>query len=157
MNRILALMAFGAATSIAACAPHASVPVSTSDAEHAPKNDVATDLVDGAASEKPSVESLTIDFVSGSTVLSPTANEQLDGASRLYRDAKPAVMIVSGHSDKTGHEFDNLILSAHRAAIVKKGLVDRGVPAERLQIVAVGEAEPVADVEAKRSAVVTWR
>ena len=89
--------------------------------------------------------------------LSPRANSQLDGASRLYRDARPEVMIISGHSDKTGREFANLVLSARRADVVKKALVDRGIPAERLQIVAIGQAEPVANVSPSRSAVVTWR
>lgn len=106
---------------------------------------------------KPSQESLTIDFDEGGIALSPVASTQLDGASQLYRDAGPEVMIISGHSDKTGREFENLILSARRAAVVKKALVDRGIPAERLQIIAIGEAEPVAKSLASRTAVVTWR
>jgi len=52
----------------------------------------------------------------------------LDGAARLYRDAKPEAMIIVGHSDKTGEEFANLILSGRRADAVKKALVDRGIP-----------------------------
>ena len=104
-----------------------------------------------------SKESLTIDFTSGRARLSPAAVAQLDGAARLYRDARPEVMIVSGHSDKIGPEYANLILSAQRAAVVKQALVDRGVPPERLQLVAVGEAEPTPATEASRAVVVTWR
>ena len=106
---------------------------------------------------KPADESLTINFDTAGATLSPQANSQLDGAARLYRDAHPEVMIISGHSDKTGQEFANLVLSARRADTVKKALVDRGIPAERLQIVAIGQAEPVASVPPSRSAVVTWR
>jgi OmpA-OmpF porin, OOP family len=105
----------------------------------------------------PSVESVSIDFRGGSATLSAEALAQLDGAARLYRDAKPEVMIVTGHTDKTGQEFPNVILSARRAAAVKQALADRGVPTDRLQIVAVGEAEPVPGVPPSRTAVVTWR
>lgn len=109
------------------------------------------------AAAKPADESLTIAFDTAGTTLSAEAKSQLDGAARLYRDAQPEVMIISGHSDKSGEEFPNLILSARRADAVKKALVDRGIPAERLQIVAVGEAELVPTAPPSRSAVVTWR
>lgn len=109
------------------------------------------------AAAKPADESLTINFNTAGATLSPEANSQLDGAARLYRDAKPEVMIISGHTDKTGDEFSNLILSARRAVTVKRALVDRGIPAERLEIVADGEAERVATITPSRSAVVTWR
>jgi outer membrane protein OmpA-like peptidoglycan-associated protein len=105
----------------------------------------------------PKVESLTIEFGSGGASLTRTAQAQLDGAARLYRDARPTVMIVSGHSDKVGPEFPNLLLSARRASVVKRALVDRGVPDDRLQLVAVGEAEPTPSSSAGRVVVVTWR
>ena len=110
-----------------------------------------------APTTKPSDESLTIAFKEGGAALSPEANQQLDTAARLYRDAKPEVMIIAGHSDPIGQEFQNVILSARRANLVKQGLVDRGVPADRLQIIAIGAAEPVVGVAPTRSAVVTWR
>lgn len=106
---------------------------------------------------KPATESLTISFNEGTYGLSPQANAQLDTAARLYRDGKPEVMIVSGHTDATGNEFNNVVLSAKRANLVKHALVDRGIPAERLQIVAFGSAQPDANVAPSRSAVVTWR
>jgi OOP family OmpA-OmpF porin len=109
------------------------------------------------AAPKPSVESVAITFDPAVAALSATANSQLDGAARLYRDAHPEVMIVSGHTDKTGTEYSNLILSARRAEAVKQGLIDRGVPPERLQVVAIGQAEPVPTVTASRQAVITWR
>ena len=106
---------------------------------------------------KANPESLTISFNSGGATLSQQADQQLDTAARLYRDAKPEIMIVSGHSDAVGQEYSNLLLSAKRADIVKRALVDRGVPADRLQIVAIGAAQPVPGVPPSRSTVVTWR
>lgn len=105
----------------------------------------------------PSVESLTIDFREASATLTPDALSKLDGAARLYRDAHPEVMFVAGHSDKSGGEFYNIMLSARRAANTKQALVDRGIPAEKLQIIAIGEAQPIPTIPAIPSAVITWR
>ncbi len=144
------LLILSSASVLAACAqPQSSLPKPVAQA---PISDPA-----GQAVAKPADESLTIGFAMAGATLSPEANSQLDGAARLYRDARPEVMIIAGHSDKLGEEFANLILSARRADTVKKALVDRGIPAERLQIVADGMAERVPGVPPSRSAVVTWR
>ena len=100
---------------------------------------------------------MTIDFPTDKATISPAAGKQLDGAARLYRSAKPEVMFVTGHSDPSGQEFPNLVLSARRAEAVKQALVDRGIPAAQLQIMADGTAQPVPGVTPERSAVITWR
>jgi outer membrane protein OmpA-like peptidoglycan-associated protein len=151
MKFIGLLASLGLASLMVACS--ASLPTASNAAAAAPP--VAADPA--AKPAKPSDESVAIAFDPGASKLSPEADRQLDGAARLYRDARPEVMIVSGHTDKTGSEFGNLILSARRAEAVKQGLVDRGVPADRLEVVAIGEAEPVPAVPASRSAVITWR
>ena len=138
----------------AGCSGPAARPPSTPEAPPAPAPTASLPVQPAA---KAADESLTIDFATADSSLSTTANQQLDGAARLYRDAKPEVMIVYGHSDKVGAEYSNLILSAVRADTVKRALVARGIPAERLQIVAVGAAEPTPTVRADRTAVVTWR
>ncbi len=144
------IVALGFASLATACASSVPAP--------APPQSVASNPPAAAAAKpKASAESLEIAFDPAKAVLSDEANAQLDGAARLYRDAQPEVMIVSGHTDKDGNEFTNLILAARRAEAVKRGLVDRGVPADRLQIVAIGEAEPVPTVVASRSAIITWR
>jgi outer membrane protein OmpA-like peptidoglycan-associated protein len=127
-------------------------PVSTAIAPVAPNP--ASDSTKPAAK---SVESLTIAFPEASTTLSSEALSQLDGAARLYRSAQPEVMFVSGHSDPTGDEFGNIVLSARRALKTKAALVDRGIPADKLQVVAVGSAQPIPTVPAVPSAVITWR
>jgi len=110
-----------------------------------------------AAAPAPSVESVTIDFPSDKATISSDAGKQLDGAARLYRSAKPEVMFVTGHSDPAGQEYPNLVLSARRAEAVKQALVDRGIPASQLQIMADGTAQRVPGVTPERSAVITWR
>ncbi len=104
---------------------------------------------------------LVIAFASGSHALSPVARAQLDLAAGLYRDAHPHVMFAAGHSDATGGEFGNLVLSARRGMVVKQALMARGVPADRLLVRALGASEladPGAPAGAQnRRAVVTWR
>jgi outer membrane protein OmpA-like peptidoglycan-associated protein len=149
------------AGSLAACSHVSPTPPAQNATIVQPAPAVATGAVSvapaTASPPKALNESLTISFSDASTTLSPDAQSQLDGAARLYRDAGPEVMIVSGHTDRSGAEFQNILLSARRAEKVKQALVDRGVPSDKLQIVAIGEAEPVPGVQPSRSAVVTWR
>jgi outer membrane protein OmpA-like peptidoglycan-associated protein len=102
-----------------------------------------------------------ITFPEGSATLTASANQQLDLAARLFRDANPVVMFAAGYTDRSGEEFSNLLLSARRAQAVKQGLAARGIPPDRLLIQAFGESElaNTADPLAaeNRRAVITWR
>jgi outer membrane protein OmpA-like peptidoglycan-associated protein len=87
-------------------------------------------------------DSLSILFDSGSAAVSPEGQRVLDQAARTYRDGKPIIMVVSGGSDSTGSAAANLHLSQVRADNVLQGLVARGIPVERFQVLAKGETEP---------------
>ena len=52
---------------------------------------------------------------------------------------------IRGHTDNTGSESYNLILSERRAKVVKDYLVANGISAERLSFNGIGETEPIAD------------
>ncbi len=102
-----------------------------------------------------------ITFPTGGATLTPEAQKQLDVAARLYRDAHPVLMFTSGYTDRTGDEYQNVLLSAKRAEAVKRALVARGIPADRLLIQALGESE-LADTSdpdnaQNRRVVITWR
>ncbi len=104
---------------------------------------------------------ITVTFPQGGATLTPEANQKLDLAARLYRDASPVAMFTAGYTDRTGDEFGNLLLSAQRARAVKSGLVARGIPGDRLLIQAFGSSELAnsSDPQAaeNRRVVVTWR
>lgn len=116
-----------------------------------------------AEAEKAAPASLNIYFQSGSSVLRPEDQATLDKASRTYNQGRPIVMILTGTSDSAGSPAVNLLLSQKRATAVLNGLLNRGIPAERFQIVAKGETElPVptsrGTPEAKNRRVeITWR
>ena len=108
-------------------------------------------------------DSISIYFGSGSVHVGPDEATKLDQAAHLYREGKPLLMTVSGGADGVGDPVANLRISERRANAVFQGLIARGIPAERFQVIAKGETQPVVPVnpgEAEpknRVAVITWK
>ena len=106
---------------------------------------------------------LVLLFGTGAAGLDARNEAILDQASRLYREGRPIIMIVSGSTDAVGVPAENLLLSQRRATAVARGLLARGIPAERTQILAKGETNPtvpaqrgVAEAQNRRVEI-TWR
>ena len=118
-----------------------------------------TTVTSAAAAATP--EALIVRFDYGNAALAPAGIAVVDQAARLFREGNPVVMTVSGHSDRQGREYENLLLSARRAETVKQALVARGIPAARLQLEAFGISEPAVptdpDAPQNRRVVITWR
>jgi outer membrane protein OmpA-like peptidoglycan-associated protein len=117
-----------------------------------------------AASPAPSApSSLVLHFDSGSAIVRQQDLPLLDQASRLYRAGNPLVMIVTGSADTTGSAAANLRLSQLRANNVLQGLVSRGIPVERFQVMAKGQTDlvvptpPNVSEERNRRVEITWR
>ncbi|MGF1554479.1 MAG: OmpA family protein [Paracoccaceae bacterium] len=98
-------------------------------------------LASSPSSAQEDGEGLKIYFDLGSSSVASAEREKLDQAARLYREGNPIVMTVSGGTDTVGPATLNLALSLARANTVLQGLIDRGIPAERLQVVGRGETE----------------
>ena len=107
--------------------------------------------------------SLVILFDEGSSTVRSQDKATLDKASRAYNEGKPIVMIVTGSSDRVGNPRMNLSLSQKRATAVLAALLDRGIPAERFQVLAKGETElavptkPGIPEARNRSVEISWR
>lgn len=105
---------------------------------------------------------LVVLFAVGSSTLGTKEKGVLDQAARAYNEGRPIVMILTGSSDKVGSAQSNLVLSQRRANAVLRGLLDRGIPANRFQVLAKGETEPAVAAptgvpEARnRSVEITW-
>jgi outer membrane protein OmpA-like peptidoglycan-associated protein len=71
--------------------------------------------------------------------------------------------VVTGSTDAVGTAAGNLRLSQQRAGAVLRGLVARGIPTERFQILAKGVTEPPVPTTSgaaeprNRRAELTWR
>lgn len=69
----------------------------------------------------------------------------LEGHAR-YLQAHPGLILrVAGHADERGTDEYNLALSERRAAEVKRLLTERGAPAARVLVEAMGESRPASD------------
>lgn len=137
----------------AICAPGWAQPVPTNPPQAA--------TADPQAGQAPAP--LVVLFESGKSDLRPQDRAVLDRASRAFNEGKPIVMILTGSADRVGAAATNLTLSEKRARAVLKGLLDRGIPADRFQLLAKGQTEPPISTregvsEARnRSVVISWR
>lgn len=66
-------------------------------------------------------------------------------ANRLHEDSTIVKLIIEGHADSIGAKEYNLELSRGRAATVYRVMVRRGIDPSRLEMVAYGEDQPLAD------------
>nr|WP_321986322.1 OmpA family protein [uncultured Lichenicoccus sp.] len=150
--------AFIMMSALAACAQSPAAPVATSAPPPAP---VVAQAAEPAKPKAP--DSLDFFFAPGSSKLRTEDVALLDKASRLYRDGKPIVMILAGSSDTIGSPESNLKLSQARADSVLQGLVARGIPPERLQVLAKGVSDLPVQTDAgvansdNRRVDLTWR
>jgi outer membrane protein OmpA-like peptidoglycan-associated protein len=106
---------------------------------------------------------LAVYFASGSSSLTPKEQATLDEATRIFNDGKPIVMTITGMADATGAAGPNLLLSQERADVVFRGLISRGLPPSRFQLLATGATasligqEPPGANQAYRKVEITWR
>jgi outer membrane protein OmpA-like peptidoglycan-associated protein len=151
------LVTSGLAFSAAAQITDPSTPANNST--DSSKSNVAK--ADAAAPAAPAP--LVVYFDIGSTTIRKEDRAVLDHASRAYSEGKPIVMILTGTADRTGDAAVNLEISQRRAAAVLQGLLARGIPADRFQVLAKGETElPVPTNEGvaelqNRRVEITWR
>ena len=102
-------------------------------------------------SEKQAVEQLRILFPVNSSTLQPDQSLRLDSLEqhldKLQQTAREldrnVHVMLYGRADQTGAETKNAALSRERAEHVLSALRDRGVPAELLSVVALGNSEPI--------------
>jgi outer membrane protein OmpA-like peptidoglycan-associated protein len=83
-------------------------------------------------------------FDSGGVELKPGAQLILDRLA-AYLEANPGSRaIIEGHTDNVGSPTMNQALSERRAETVAAALQSRGIDVDRLEIVGLGEAFPIA-------------
>ncbi|HEU4412062.1 MAG TPA: OmpA family protein [Polyangiaceae bacterium] len=84
-------------------------------------------------------------FASGKWTLLPSASSRLEEVARALKEQEGRNITIEGHTDSVGNDASNMTLSQKRADSVREFLVSRGVPADRVRSVGVGEGRPVAD------------
>jgi outer membrane protein OmpA-like peptidoglycan-associated protein len=158
-KRVLPFVLIASCLAVSATAQAADSSTPANNPPAAAKTDAAK--TDAAAPAAPAP--LVVYFDLGSTTIRTDDKAVLDHASRAFNEGKPIVMILTGTADRTGDAAVNLELSQLRAAAVLRGLIARGIPADRFQVLAKGETElpvptnpGVAEAQNRRVEI-TWR
>lgn len=79
------------------------------------------------------------------SVLKPQGKKALDELAENIKGINVEVIIAEGHTDSIGTDQYNEKLAIRRAEAVKKYLVSKDIPAERVFVEGKGEKQPVAD------------
>ncbi|MGB7918487.1 MAG: OmpA family protein [Desulfobacterales bacterium] len=78
-----------------------------------------------------------------SATLKPGAYAELDRVAKVFNDYPQTMIQIQGHTDSSGPEAYNMVLSERRANAVRDSLVQRGIDPERLATIGFGESQPI--------------
>jgi len=84
-------------------------------------------------------------FDVGSFALRPSAQMDVIRLANVLTQYYKTTIVIAGHTDSTGSESSNQILSEQRANAVKNILLANGVNAQRITALGFGESAPVAN------------
>ncbi|MEM6625397.1 MAG: OmpA family protein [Pseudomonadota bacterium] len=88
----------------------------------------------------------SIEFPTSSAVIDVDSGALLNDIARAAR-ACPGSLRIEGHTDNTGRDALNTLLSRRRADAVRQALVERGLQSGRLIVRGYGSTRPIADNE----------
>ena len=86
-----------------------------------------------------------VKFETASSRLTPVSQYQLRDLAEIMNNFPNLIIQLAGHTDNTGEEESNLLLSQQRAQAAYDFVVNAGVDPSRLQAQGYGEADPIAD------------
>lgn len=86
-----------------------------------------------------------IQFAIDSFNLLPVSKIELAKLIQLLTDNSTVKIQILGHTDNTGNEKDNLLLSTNRARTVAYYLLNNGINSKRLSYKGFGSTKPIAD------------
>ncbi|ESP62522.1 Outer membrane protein and related peptidoglycan-associated (lipo)protein [Smithella sp. ME-1] len=93
---------------------------------------------------------IIIEFNSSSADVGDSYNDKMQAVIEYIIKNPKAILTITGHTDNTGSNQYNLILSEKRAESVKNYLVNNfNIDEQRLTTQGIGSAEPVADNDAE--------
>lgn len=92
-----------------------------------------------------------VEFARSSAVLSTGAYPLLDELIQIATDCPGTGLGITGHTDSTGDETNNVILSEMRANAVASYLVAGGIAAERIRTAGLGSSRPIVGAGTSRA------
>jgi outer membrane protein OmpA-like peptidoglycan-associated protein len=86
-----------------------------------------------------------INFETGSDNMKASSYDILNKMADILKENPNMVVEVAGHTDNTGDDQKNMLLSENRAKTVMNYLLNKGANANQLKAVGYGETKPIAD------------
>ena len=129
----------------------ASKPASDKPAEHATLNVAEVVTFDADTGREPADKVVAVfeftlgkhaQFEHNSTELTPEGRDNLGDIAQELLQYPGAVFTIVGHTDTTGEEAYNYMLSERRAETIMQALQDRYGITNRIEIVGKGPSEP---------------
>jgi OmpA-OmpF porin, OOP family len=99
----------------------------------------------GAITTKVASKAVHVNFATGSATISPSSFQMLNEIASDAIASEGLKVGVYGHTDNTGDESKNVVLSEARAASVAQYLIQHGLTSERIESKGYGDAQPIAD------------
>lgn len=84
-----------------------------------------------------------VTFDSDSTQVKGSFNSVLESVAQVLKEYKSTMIQVAGHTDSTGGDRYNMLLSQQRAQTVANALGGFGVDTVRMDVVGFGETQPI--------------
>ncbi len=88
------------------------------------------------------LRSRSIRFEEASSELLPASSVLLNEVADALRPCLGSIIAITGHTDQSGTEPGNIMLSMERARAVREALIRRGIPRDGLRALGVGSREP---------------
>ena len=85
-----------------------------------------------------------INFDFNKATLKPSSFPKLQQMVQILNDYPDYSLSIAGHTDDKGDDNYNLRLSYERAAAARKYMLDKGIPADRIEARGYGETKPIA-------------
>jgi len=86
-----------------------------------------------------------INFDFNKATLKASSYPKLEQMVQILNDYPDYSLSIAGHTDSKGDDDYNTRLSYERAASARKYMVEKGIPAERIESRGYGESKPIAD------------
>lgn len=86
---------------------------------------------------------MSLQFSTGSSEIKPHYKEQVAALANIVQQSPELRVELSGYTDKQGSDELNQALSLARVNAIKNALIDHGVEADKINLFAYGEQQPV--------------
>lgn len=103
---------------------------------------ISTTFKEALAVEPPPLETFTLYFESGTTVLTEDSQKLIAAIASAVKRRSAISVSISGHTDATGSDELNNVLSLERAKRVEALLVEQGVKPELISVSSHGKGNP---------------